>query len=92
MLASEQLIEFLETSFENELAAPGHRVPRIQCEIHHDLIKLAGVSLDNRIWGARLHDNLYVITHQRMNKFCDFFETLVQVENLDFRRLLAAEG
>jgi hypothetical protein len=49
--------------FKDEFATSGHGVSRVDCEVEHNLIELAGIGFDNGGGGAAGHYDLDIVTH-----------------------------
>src|SRR5436309_3340325 len=78
--------------FEKQLAALGHGVARIDGEIHNDLLKLPGISLDYAQPWLQDSEYLDVLAEQPPQHAPYFTDDLVQVQRLRRKHLPTAEG
>src|SRR5207245_2861859 len=78
--------------FDGEAAAGRHGVARIHGEVEDDLIDLPRVGDDQPHTFAQMHGNFDVLPEQPAQHRFDVRHHTVEIDRLDFKDLLAAEG
>jgi hypothetical protein len=85
-------VEFDLSSLDRQCAPFRHRVPRVDREVHNDLLDLPAIRLDERRFVTEAQHDLHVFPDEASEHRPDVGDDGVQVEQSGLDDLLAAEG
>ncbi len=86
------LVELRVAGLDGQLASRGHRVARVDRQVHDHLLEAPRVDLHQPERAARHRGQLDVLPQHRRSIFSMLGEHVVEVEHLRLEHLLAAEG
>ena len=91
MLADVGLVNLGIGSADEQLTALGHGVPRVDRQVHHDLLEHAGVGFDGEKFPRIIRLQSYLLAQKPRQHFFHFAQHAVQIEDLGLNGLFAAE-
>ena len=77
---------------DDELAAAGHGIARVDRQVHDDLLGLAGIGLGAAQRGIEIANQIHVFADQAAQELLHVCDHGVHVQNFGSEYLLAAEG